>query len=186
MSDEQLNTNFDNIFDDKKRLLEDNATLARKCAKLALEAEWNRDIIEKSVENAKKAEQAELLAFKLEEQFDVNDRLKVRMTNATLDIEEIQKAIEKDMDYLIQIKPALTMHVESFVELLDEYKRKELSGGKEEDIMDTLIDKRITFIKRIEQISQKLKDNLSSYHNLNTEIVHYLNKGLRIAANVRD
>ena len=78
------------------------------------------------------------------------------------------------------------MHVESFVELLDEYKKNELNGEKEAYIMDTLIDKRIMFIKRIEQISQKLKDNLSSYHNLNTEIVHYLNKGLKIAANVRD
>ena len=78
------------------------------------------------------------------------------------------------------------MHVESFVELLDDYKKNELNGEKEVDIMDTLIDKRIMFIKRIEQISQKLKDNLSSYHNLNTEIVHYLNKGLRIASNVRD
>ena len=180
-----FNKQLENITKEKKRLCDDNAILARKCAKLALEAECNREALKKNVENAKMADHAELLAARLEEQLDVNEKLRVRVINATLDIEEIQKTIENDMKYLAQIKPALLMHVEAFVKLLDEYKKNETNAEKETRLMDMLIDKRKVFIGRIEQISDKLADNLKSYHNLNTGIVHYLNKGLAITENAR-
>ena len=131
------------------------------------------------------ADHAELLAARLEEQLDVNEKLRVRVINATLDIEETQKTIENDMKYLAQIKPALIMHVEAFVKLLDEYKKNETNAEKETRLMDMLIDKRKVFIGRIEQISDKLADNLEIYHSLNAGVVHYLNKGLAITENAR-
>ena len=48
-----FNKQLEDITKEKKRLCDDNAMLARKCAKLALEAECNREALKKNAENAK-------------------------------------------------------------------------------------------------------------------------------------
>ena len=87
-----------------KRLTDDNALLARKCARLALDAELNKAIVDEASNNMKMANHAEALAIKLEHQITINERIKNKITNVILDAEE---EVGEDIVVLFLVKLVL-------------------------------------------------------------------------------
>ena len=115
--EELKDKDFTHFKEEKKRLIEDNAFLARKCTRLSLEAELNKEAIEKAKNTICMTNLAEALAVKLEHQITVNERIKNKIVNAILDIEDFQAIIEKDTLFIDRSSHALISKVETYSRL---------------------------------------------------------------------